>query len=172
MNIFLKWQNSKNSTGKYLLFILIGSIFPVLIPLVLVFLLPQVDKSIGIASFYNGLINIIVGILAIILGGFIAFSTIIAQMKFASGTPFPMIPTRKLLVSGPFKYCRNPTTLGTILAYSGIVVMIGSYTSLLFVVLFGLILLTDWNSPQAMPFQRRWIRRVSRTALAEGWKTC
>jgi len=28
--------------------------------------------------------------------------------------------------------------------------------------------LTDWNSPQAMPFQRRWIRRVSRTALAEG----
>jgi protein-S-isoprenylcysteine O-methyltransferase Ste14 len=136
MNIFLKWQNSKNSTGKYLLFILIGSIFPVLIPLVLVFLLPQVDKSIGIASFYNGLINIIGGILAIILGGFIAFSTIIAQMKFASGTPFPMIPTRKLLVSGPFKYCRNP--------------------------------MTDWNSPQALPFQRRWIRRVSRTALAEG----
>jgi len=33
-------------------------------------------------------------------------------------------------------------TLGTILAYSGIVVMIGSYTSLLFVVIFGLILLT------------------------------
>ena len=32
-------------------------------------------------------------------------------------------------------------TLGTIMAYSGIVVMIGSYTSLLFVVLFTMILI-------------------------------
>jgi protein-S-isoprenylcysteine O-methyltransferase Ste14 len=141
INIFLKWQNSKNSTGKQLLFLVIGSIFPVWIPIVLVFLLPKVDKLIVIASFYNGLINVIVGILAIILGGFIAFSTIIAQMRFASGTPFPMIPTRRLLVSGTFKYCRNPMTLGTIMVYSGIVVMIGSYTALLFVVIFGLILL-------------------------------
>jgi protein-S-isoprenylcysteine O-methyltransferase Ste14 len=142
MNIFLKWQNNKNSRGKYLLFLVIGAlIFPILIPTVLVILLPQVDKIIGIASFYNGFINIIVGIIAIILGGFIAFSTIIAQIKFASGTPFPMIPTKKLLVIGPFKYCRNPMTLGTIMAYSGIVVMIGSYTSLLFIVIFILILL-------------------------------
>ena len=142
MNIFLKWQNNKNSGGKYLLFLVIGAlIFPILIPTVLVILLPQVDKIIGIASFYNGLINIIVGIIVIILGGFIAFSTIIAQFIFASGTPFPMLPTRKLLVIGPFKYCRNPMTLGTIMLYSGIVVMIGSYTSLLFVVLFTMILI-------------------------------
>jgi len=142
MNIFLKWQNNKNSKGKYLIFLVIGAlIFPILVPTVLVILLPQVDKIIGIASFYNGLINILVGIIAIILGGFIALSTIIAQIKFASGTPFPMIPTKKLLVFGPFKYCRNPMTLGTIMAYSGIVVMIGSYTSLLFVLLFTMILI-------------------------------
>jgi hypothetical protein len=80
MNIFLKWQNNKNSRGKHLLFLVIGAlIFPILIPTVLVILLPQVDKIIGIASFYNGLINIIVGIIAIIMGGFIAFSTIIAK---------------------------------------------------------------------------------------------
>ena len=76
-----------------------------------------------------------------ILGGFIAFSTIIAQIKYASGTPFPMLPTKKLLVIGPFKYCRNPMTLGTILLYSGIAVMVGSYTALLFVLIFFLILL-------------------------------
>lgn len=143
MRIFLKWQNDKNSSGKLFLFLVIGAlIFPLLIPTVLVILLPRVDKIIGIASFYNGIINIIVGTIAIILGGFIAFSTIIAQVKFASGTPFPMIPTKKLLVIGPFKYCRNPMTLGTIMAYSGIVVMCGSYTALLFVVTFFLILLT------------------------------
>ena len=142
MNIFLKWQNNKNSRGKYWLFLVIGAlIFPISIPTVLVILLPQVDKIIGIASFYNGLINMIFGIIAITLGGFIAFSTIIAQIRYASGTPFPMIPTKKLLVIGPFKYCRNPMTLGTVMLYSGIVVMIGSYTALLFVVLLFLILL-------------------------------
>ena len=30
------------------------------------------------------------------------------------------MPTQELLVDGPFRYCRNPMTLGTILAYLGI----------------------------------------------------
>jgi protein-S-isoprenylcysteine O-methyltransferase Ste14 len=48
----------------------------------------------------------------------------------ASGTPFPMLPTKKLLVVGPFKYCRKPMTLGTIMAYAGIAIWIGSVTAL------------------------------------------
>ncbi len=141
MNIFLKWQNNKNSRGKHSLFLLIGAlIFPILIPTILVFLLPQVDKQIGIPSFHKGWTNIAIGIIAIILGGFIAMSTILAQIKFASGTPFPMLPTQKLLVTGPFEYCRNPMTLGTIMLYSGIAVFIGSFSAVLFVVLFTLLL--------------------------------
>jgi protein-S-isoprenylcysteine O-methyltransferase Ste14 len=46
-----------------------------------------------------------------------------------------------LIIIGPFKYCRNPMTLGTIGVYSGIAVMIGSYTSLLFVALLAMILI-------------------------------
>jgi protein-S-isoprenylcysteine O-methyltransferase Ste14 len=142
MNMFLKWQNSKATRGKYTVFLLIGAfIFPFLIPTILVFLLPRVDKIIGIAPFYKGWVNIAVGIIAIILGGFIALSTILAQIKFASGTPFPMLPTKKLLVTGPFEYCRNPMTLGTIMVYSGIAVLIGSFSAVLFIVLFTLILL-------------------------------
>jgi protein-S-isoprenylcysteine O-methyltransferase Ste14 len=142
MNIFLKWQNNKNSRGKQLLFLIIGAlIFPLLIPTILVILLPGVDRIFGIPSFYYGLINMIVGIIVIVLGCFIAFSTIIAQIKLASGTPFPMMPTQQLLVIGPFKYCRNPMTLGTVMAYAGIAVIVGSYTAFLFVVLFFLLLL-------------------------------
>jgi protein-S-isoprenylcysteine O-methyltransferase Ste14 len=142
MNIFLKWQNDKNSTGKHLLFLVIGAIiFPILIPTVLVIILPQVDKMIGLCSFYSGTINIVVGIGMMILGGLIAFSTIFAQIKFASGTPFPMVPTKKLLVFGPYKLCRNPMTLGTFMLYSGMAVMVGCYSALLFVVLFLLALL-------------------------------
>ncbi len=142
MNIYKKWQNNDNSEGKRLFALVIGAlIFPIGIPVILVILLPQVDKIIGIGSFYVGYGNIIIGVIAIIMGGFLALWTIIAQIKLASGTPFPMLPTKKLLIIGPFKYCRNPMTLGTIIAYSGVVILVGSYTALLVVVIFSLMLL-------------------------------
>jgi protein-S-isoprenylcysteine O-methyltransferase Ste14 len=52
-----------------------------------------------------------------------------------------MLPTKKLLIIGPFKYCRNPMTLGTITAYSGVAILVGSYTALLVVFIFALMLL-------------------------------
>ena len=33
-----------------------------------------------------------------------------------------MMPTQELLTDGPFRHCRNPMTLGAILAYLGIAV--------------------------------------------------
>jgi protein-S-isoprenylcysteine O-methyltransferase Ste14 len=142
MNMYKKWQNNETSEGKRLFALVIGAlIFPISIPAILVMLLPQVDKRIGIGSFYVGYGNIIIGVVAIIMGGFLAFWTIIVQIKLASGTPFPMLPTKKLLIIGPFKYCRNPMTLGTVIAYSGVAILIGSYTSLLVVVIFSLMLL-------------------------------
>jgi protein-S-isoprenylcysteine O-methyltransferase Ste14 len=142
MNIYKKWQKNENSEGKKLFALIIGAlIFPIGIPAILVILLPQVDKTIGIGSFYIGYGNIIFGVIAIIMGGFLALWTIIAQIRLASGTPFPMLPTKKLLIIGPFKYCRNPMTLGTIIAYSGVAILVGSYTALLVVVIFSLMLL-------------------------------
>jgi protein-S-isoprenylcysteine O-methyltransferase Ste14 len=131
MNIFRRWQNNDASEGRRLLALVVGAlVFPIGIPAILVLLLPQVDKRIGIGSFYSGYGNIAVGVIAIMLGGFLAFWTIMAQIKLASGTPFPMLPTKRLLTAGPFSYCRNPMTLGTIIAYSGVAVLAGSYTAL------------------------------------------
>ena len=36
------------------------------------------------------------------------------------------MPTQVLLTDGPFRYCRNPMTLGTILAYLGMAVAVGT----------------------------------------------
>ena len=142
MNLYKKWQNNKSSKGKWLFMLVIGAlIFPTGIPAILVLLLPKVDKMIGIGSFYAGTGNLVVGILAILLGGFLALWTIFAQIKLASGTPFPMLPTQKLLIVGPFKYCRNPMTLGTIVVYAGAAIWVGSYMALFAVVLFALILI-------------------------------
>jgi len=141
MKLYKKWQNNETSGGKQLFALGIGAlIFPIGIPAILAILLPQVDQRIGVGSFYVGYGNIIIGVIAIIIGGFLAFWTIMSQIKLASGTPFPMLPTKKLLIIGPFKYCRNPMTMGTIIAYSGVVILVGSYTALLAVVIFSGIL--------------------------------
>lgn len=131
MNNFLKWQDRDNSNKIRILALAIGAlIFPIAIPVFLIVVSPLVDNYLGIGSFFYGLSNIIIGIIAIIIGGIFAIWTIVIQITLASGTPFPMLPTKKLLIVGPFKYCRNPMTLGTIIAYAGIAILIGSFAAL------------------------------------------
>lgn len=142
MDNFQKWQNQDSSNKNRFLALVIGaSIFPILIPALLIIVSPLVDNYLGISSFYNGLGNIVTGVIAIILGGSLAFWTIVIQISLASGTPFPMLPTKKLLIVGPFKYCRNPMTLGTIIAYAGISTLIGSFSALIVVAVFAAVLI-------------------------------
>jgi protein-S-isoprenylcysteine O-methyltransferase Ste14 len=142
MNKFIKWQKADTPEKSRAGVFLIGAlIFPTLIPILLVLVLPMADKFLGIKTFYYGLINIITGVIGIITGFAIAIWTIVLQITRASGTPFPMLPTKKLLISGPFKYCRNPMTLGTLIAYGGIAILVGSWFSLLFVAVFAALLI-------------------------------
>ncbi len=141
MNNFIKWQNQDHPNKNRTLALVIGAlIFPITIPVCLILAVPQVDHYLGISSFFYGLGNIMIGIMAIIIGGIVAIWTIVIQINLASGTPFPMLPTKKLLIVGPFKYCRNPMTLGTIVAYAGIAILIGSFSALVVVLLFAAIL--------------------------------
>lgn len=142
MNNFLKWQKQDNSNKNRILALAIGAlIFPIIIPVLLVAVLPRIDNYFGIGPLFHGSGNFIIGVMAIIIGGILAIWTIVIQITLASGTPFPMLPTKKLLIVGPFKYCRNPMTLGTIIAYGGIAILIGSFTALLGVAIFAAILI-------------------------------
>lgn len=141
MNNFIKWQKQDNPNKNRILALVIGAlIFPITIPVFLIMVVPQVDNYLGISSFFYGLGNIIIGVMAIVIGGIVAIWTIVIQISLASGTPFPMLPTKKLLMVGPFKYCRNPMTLGTIIAYAGIAILIGSFSALGSVAIFAAIL--------------------------------
>jgi protein-S-isoprenylcysteine O-methyltransferase Ste14 len=143
MNNFQKWQAQDNPNKNRLWAFVIGAlIFPTTIPACLIIVAPQVDKYLGINSFFNGLSNIIIGVMAIIIGGIVAVWTVVIQINLASGTPFPMLPTKKLLIVGPFKYCRNPMTLGTITAYAGVGISVGSFTALMAVAIFAAILIS------------------------------
>jgi len=52
-----------------------------------------------------------------------------------------MMPTRRLVVEGPYNYCRNPMTLGVIIFYFGIDFLIGSLSSFGLTVLFMALIL-------------------------------
>lgn len=41
------------------------------------------------------------------------------QLWKGKGTPVPVVPTKELLSSGPYRYCRNPMMLGFFLYLSG-----------------------------------------------------
>ncbi|RLI83705.1 hypothetical protein DRP07_03015 [Archaeoglobales archaeon] len=64
-----------------------------------------------------------------------------AQFKIGKGTPAPMMPTQKLVVEGPYAYCRNPMIFGIMLFYLGIGVWMGSFSFIGLVILFVVSLL-------------------------------
>jgi len=71
-------------------------------------------------------VNYFIGGLLVAGGLSFAWWSIYVQITRGRGTPLPMLPTQELLTRGPFRYCRNPMTFGTILVYLGIGVAAGT----------------------------------------------
>jgi protein-S-isoprenylcysteine O-methyltransferase Ste14 len=61
-----------------------------------------------------------------ILGWLFANWTVKVQYSLGKGTPIPLMATQKLVITGPYTYCRNPMTLGTTVFYLGVAIWIGS----------------------------------------------
>jgi protein-S-isoprenylcysteine O-methyltransferase Ste14 len=114
-----------------------GILFIFLIPYALIIAIPKLDTQLHLPTFYFGIVNFLVGGVMLLTGLFFAWWSIGMQLFKANGTPLPIIPTQKLLISGPFRYCRNPMTFGTICAYGGVAVAVGSLVSLFTVALCG-----------------------------------
>lgn len=53
------------------------------------------------------------GIVGLAITAWAAFT----QWTVGCGTPAPVAPTQRLIISGPYQYCRNPIELGAILYY-------------------------------------------------------
>jgi protein-S-isoprenylcysteine O-methyltransferase Ste14 len=110
-----------------------GIIFVLLIPVLLVMSSAAIDAWLNIPRFTAGVANRIAGSILTACGLLLAQWTIYIQMAVGRGTPVPAMPTQKLIVEGPFTWCRNPMTLGTFLAYLGIAVWIGSISAVVLV---------------------------------------
>jgi protein-S-isoprenylcysteine O-methyltransferase Ste14 len=142
MNIFLRWAQESRTTRQRISYLALGGLmFVVLLPGLLLLAAIRLDGALGSEDFLSGPVPLIAGILLILGGGALALWTIAVQVTRGTGTPFPMAPTQRLLTTGPFAWCRNPMASGTVLAYLGMSLAVGSLVSLLVVAALAALLL-------------------------------
>jgi protein-S-isoprenylcysteine O-methyltransferase Ste14 len=139
----IKWENKEYKPRQiFLLLILLGVFFVIIIPAILIIPPYFIDSSLSIPRFIYEPINYIIGAILIITGMVFGLWSIYVQYKIGRGTPAPMImPTQKLIIKKPYSYCRNPMALGTIFAYLGIGILIGSFSSITLTIIMSTALL-------------------------------
>lgn len=143
MKKYLEWARREPSTRKLVVtLVLAGAFFLVVLPQLIAVGACRLDQALGLPRFTAGMINRVAGIVCILAGGLFTFWSVLAEARIGSGTPLPMIPTKRLVVVPPFTYCRNPMVLGTVVAYLGVGIWIGSVSAIALVLVFAGLLLT------------------------------
>ena len=138
MSSYTKWAQREHSAGRRVaVTLLAGPVFLGLLPFLVAVVGPRLDRRLGLRPLKIRRVNRILGGFLLVLGFSLGFWSIIAQLTRGRGTPLPVMPTQELLTQGPFRYCRNPMTLGTILAYLGIGVLVGTIAGTALVLGFG-----------------------------------
>lgn len=127
MSRYSQWaQREHGAARRIATTLLAGPVFVGLLPFLVAGVGPRLDRRLGLPSLRIGRVNRVVGGLLTVVGFFVGFWSIGVQLTRGRGTPLPVMPTQVLLTEGPYRYCRNPMTLGTILAYLGISVAVGT----------------------------------------------
>ncbi len=103
--------------------ILVAPVFLGLLPFVVGVAGRRVDQAVGQPALRIGTVGRMLGAGLTIAGFSVGFWSVQHQLERGRGTPLPVMPTQVLLTDGPFRYCRNPMTLGAISAYLGIALM-------------------------------------------------
>lgn len=112
---------------KILVVVVYGSVFAVLLPLLLIYIGEKLQEvcQIDLPEILRG----VIGALCILLGGSFLISSLIAHIKIGKGTPVPLLPSKKLIVKGPYKVSRNPMQLGWMLYFLGVGTLLSSLTT-------------------------------------------
>lgn len=111
--------------------------------LIMPFIIIKLSARMSILNHYRfvfGDLNCLVGWILILIGLVISLWTVYVQIKRGLGTPIPMLPPEKLIVNGPYRYCRNPMASGTCIYYSGICFCLGLLSAFFIVIFFFIIL--------------------------------
>jgi protein-S-isoprenylcysteine O-methyltransferase Ste14 len=131
MDWFKKWAEHAYSKKQRMIAVIFGGvIFWLIIPFLIVIVSSYIDQRFHLLKFYYGIINPVIGLLFIVVGWLFANWTVKIQFSLGKGTPIPLMATQKLVVKGPYTYCRNPMTLGTAIFYLGVAIWLGSISAI------------------------------------------
>ena len=119
-----------------------GVFFLALLPVVLVYFSPRLDRLFGFPHVSFGVIDIILGVALTVTGYLLGWWAVYTQFTVGRGTPVPLMATQQLIIQRPYSYCRNPMALGAIVAYLGIAVWVSSISAIALVFLGAALLLT------------------------------
>jgi protein-S-isoprenylcysteine O-methyltransferase Ste14 len=143
MKRFTKWAEREFGVGERVIATLLaGVVFVLLIPFLILNGSAAIDRWLHIARFDFGLINLVVGGALVLIGWLFAMWSIVDQLTRGRGTPLPVMATQILLIAGPFAYCRNPMSFGTIVLYSGLAIWVGSWSAIGLVTIIAVVLIT------------------------------
>ena len=109
---------------KIIAVILGGAVFLIVIPFLLFLAGYALEKFVSPSAWRLGQITL--SFAAICSGLFIVAWSTLTLARIGGGTPVPLVPTQKLIVSGPYKMCRNPLQLGVMVYYVGLGTLFGS----------------------------------------------
>jgi protein-S-isoprenylcysteine O-methyltransferase Ste14 len=134
MSRYARWADREHGDAAEVAALLPAApVFLGLLPFLVIGVGPRLDRRLGLRTPRVGGRRRLLGGLLAGAGFVLAFRSIDVQLTRGRGTPLPVMPTRELVVEGPFRYCRNPMTLGTILAYLGLATAVGTRAGTFFV---------------------------------------
>ena len=142
MSRYSKWAEKEHSEVARIIALLpAGILFLILLPYILLVVSPSMDARFGLDRLNPSPASLVIGGILLAVGLVFAQWSIYSQFTRGRGTPLPVIPTQRLLTTGPFRYCRNPMTFGTILAYLGLSIAATTIVGILIVAALASLLL-------------------------------
>ncbi|KPK88371.1 MAG: hypothetical protein AMJ88_19115 [Anaerolineae bacterium SM23_ 63] len=141
MNRFIKWAQREYGVRQRLIALLVAGILVVIVlPILLLRAASALDQRLLLPRCFFGLPNYLLGGFIAAIGFFFAMWSVQIQFTRGRGTPIPVIAAQKLVVDGPFVYCRNPMSFGIFLYYGGFGIWVGSISAIVIVLIFAILL--------------------------------
>jgi protein-S-isoprenylcysteine O-methyltransferase Ste14 len=110
----------------------------VVIPAIILFCMGGFRLGWGLGLIYDVII-VAIGIIFLATGLYFLISTILLFIRLGKGTLAPWSPTSKMVISGPYRYVRNPMISGVLMAILAESIITGSIWILEWSVLFFIV---------------------------------
>ncbi|MDR0537390.1 MAG: isoprenylcysteine carboxylmethyltransferase family protein [Tannerellaceae bacterium] len=124
VNFLLKFHRKNNSLAYKVFSLIAGAVFFLAI-LPGMFIFPGLFLKEYLPINVGDIIEYTVAVIGIVTGLFYLIWSTLTQWRIGNGTPAPNAPTERLIIVGPYKYCRNPIEFGAMLYYLGVGVLAG-----------------------------------------------